>query len=120
MDNSLAMDKVPDKDKVPDWLVINKSLVPDFIVKNVHDSPVWEITGAEFSKSDKHTADGISIRFPRVTRERTDKTWKEATNLDELRALVGNHEKTEKTESKRPNTNDEKAESKRSKILKSH
>ena len=33
---------------------------------------VWEITGAEFSKSTTHTADEISIRFPRVTRIRYD------------------------------------------------
>ena len=32
-------------DKVPDWLVINKSLMPDFIVKNPKKSPVWELTG---------------------------------------------------------------------------
>lgn len=72
---------------VPDWLVINKSLVPDFIVKSPENSPVWELTGAEFSQSDKHTADGISIRFPRVTRQRNDKSWKEATSLQRLRKL---------------------------------
>lgn len=97
------MDIVEDKDSVPDWLVVNKSLVPDFIVRNVHDSPVWEITGAEFSKSDKHTADGISIRFPRVTRPRPDKTWKEATNLDELKSLANNNSSSQLSgQSKRP------------------
>jgi hypothetical protein len=40
-----------------------------------------EITGAEFSASDHHTASRISIRFPRVTKERTDKTPAEATTL---------------------------------------
>lgn len=48
-------------------------------------APVWEITGAEFSKSEMHTADGISIRFPRMTRIRDDKDWKTATNLDQLK-----------------------------------
>lgn len=48
-------------------------------------APVWEITGAEFSKSEMHTADGISIRFPRMTRIRDDKDWKTATNLHQLR-----------------------------------
>lgn len=52
------------------------------VLKN---GPVWEITGAEFSKSDSHTAEGISIRFPRVTKIRGDKTWEEATNLAELK-----------------------------------
>lgn len=34
-----------------------------------------------------HTADGISIRFPRVTRIRHDKDWSTATSLNELRGL---------------------------------
>lgn len=46
---------------------------------------MWEITGAEFSKSEAHTADGISIRFPRCTRIRDDKDWKSATNLPQLK-----------------------------------
>ena len=49
---------------------------------------MWEITGAEFSQSDAHTADGISIRFPRVTRVRDDKSWKEATNLTRLKVSL--------------------------------
>ena len=49
------------------------------------ESQVWEITGAEFSKSDIHTADGISIRFPRVTKIRHDKDWKTATDLPRLK-----------------------------------
>lgn len=52
--------------------------------------PVWEVTGAEFTNQGVHTADGISIRFPRVTRIRDDKCWKTATNLHELRALFKN------------------------------
>lgn len=49
--------------------------------------PVWEITGAEFTNQGVHTADGISIRFPRVTRIRHDKDWSTATSLNELRRL---------------------------------
>lgn len=48
------------------------------------NAPVWEITGAEFSKSNVHTANGISIRFPRVTRIRDDKDWETATDVDHL------------------------------------
>jgi ATP-dependent DNA ligase len=47
--------------------------------------PVWEITGAEFTQHDVHTAAGISIRFPRVTKIRDDKTWNTATSLPELK-----------------------------------
>jgi DNA ligase-3 len=53
----------------------------------IQKMPVWEITGAEFTKHDAHTA-GISVRFPRVTRVRDDKSYKEATNLQELRVIM--------------------------------
>ena len=53
---------------------------------SLQNSPVWEITGAEFSKSEAHTAKGISIRFPRCTKFRDDKSWKEATDLPRLQA----------------------------------
>lgn len=79
---------------VPAWLRIKKPLIPDFIVYDPKESPVWEIGGAEFSKAELHTADGISIRFPRVARIRNDKTWKEATNLQELHNLFTESKKT--------------------------
>lgn len=56
-----------------------------FVFPLLQQAPVWEITGAEFSKSEMHTADGISIRFPRMTRIRDDKDWKTATNLHQLK-----------------------------------
>lgn len=97
--------------KVPRWLRANKPMIPDFVAKdpkvlsgynlvrvsaksgsneNVYDlqkQPVWEITGAEFTNQGVHTADGISIRFPRVTRIRRDKNWSLAITLNELRNL---------------------------------
>jgi DNA ligase 3 len=45
------------------------------------------ISGTELTKANLHTADGISVRFPRVTRIRDDKDWETATNLDELKHL---------------------------------
>ena len=59
-----------------------------YILSSLQDSVVWEITGAEFTKAEIHTADGISIRFPRCTKMRDDKSWKEATNLHELNVCV--------------------------------
>ena len=50
---------------------------------------VWEIIGAEFSKAEIHTADGISIRFPRVQKFRDDKGWEEATDLPRLKVRTG-------------------------------
>ncbi|XP_069395877.1 DNA ligase 3 isoform X2 [Paralichthys olivaceus] len=76
-----------DPSKIPGWLKIIKNYYPDFIICNPEKAPVWEITGAEFSKSEMHTADGISIRFPRMTRIRDDKDWKSATNLHQLKEL---------------------------------
>ena len=81
--------------KVPHWLIVSKKLVPDFVVNNPRNSPVWELTGAEFSKSNSHTADGISIRFPRVTRVRHEKSWNEATNLQQLKLLFKTSKLTE-------------------------
>ena len=81
---------------VPSWLSVHKSLIPDFVVKDPKKSPVWELTGAEFSKSDTHTAAGISIRFPRITKMRDDKSWKEATSLIRLKELFAvSKEKTD-------------------------
>jgi len=76
-----------DYNQVPAWMNVNRNMVPDFVVRDPKESPVWEITGAEFSKADLHTAFGISIRFPRVTRIREDKTYDTATNLQELKEL---------------------------------
>jgi DNA ligase-3 len=77
-----------DYDKLPSWLDVSRTLVPDFIIRNPKKTQVWEITGAEFSSSDSHTAAGISIRFPRVTRVRDDKSWKEATDLERLKVRI--------------------------------
>ncbi|KAH9495827.1 DNA ligase 3 [Bulinus truncatus] len=88
LNKELDMVKISkDMTLVPNWLYLNKPLCPDFVVKDPKKSPVWEIIGAEFSKAEIHTADGISIRFPRVQRFRDDKTWKEATDLPRLKKL---------------------------------
>eukprot|EP00057_Strongylocentrotus_purpuratus_P017005 XP_011671479.1 PREDICTED: DNA ligase 3 [Strongylocentrotus purpuratus] len=76
-----------DSSKVPSWLRVNKTLVPDFVIREPKKAPVWEIIGAEFTQSETHTAGGISIRFPRVTRIRDDKDFETATDLPRLRTL---------------------------------
>ena len=83
-----GMDRIAGEwDRVPHWLDVTRQMVPEFIVRKPEQSPVWEVTGAEFSKAEIHTASGISIRFPRVTRMREDKTVDTATNLSELKHL---------------------------------
>ena len=73
--------------QVPDWLNVKKQVVPDFVTRDPKKSPVWEISGAEFSKADIHTAGGISIRFPRITKFRDDKNWQNATDVGEESCL---------------------------------
>ncbi|XP_014214879.1 DNA ligase 3 [Copidosoma floridanum] len=91
LQTTLDMVKIgKDPNLLPKWLKANKAMVPDFVAKDPKKQPVWEITGAEFTNQGQHTADGISIRFPRVTRIRDDKDWKTATNLPELRTLFKN------------------------------
>ncbi|KAH8346950.1 hypothetical protein KR059_003456 [Drosophila kikkawai] len=76
-----------DASRTPSWLLCKKSLVPDVLAKDPQQMPVWEITGAEFTKAEAHTASGISIRFPRITRRRSDKSAKEANDLAHLEDL---------------------------------
>lgn len=88
LQSELKMVKISaDPSLVPSWLRVTKTMIPDFVAENPRKQPVWEITGAEFTQHDVHTADGISIRFPRVTKIREDKTWKTATTLQELQVL---------------------------------
>ncbi|CAB3374822.1 Hypothetical predicted protein [Cloeon dipterum] len=90
LQTSLKMKKISkDHELIPAWLHCHRHHAPDFIAIDPEEMPVWEITGAEFTAHDAHTA-GISVRFPRVTKVRDDKTYKEATNLNELRTLFKN------------------------------
>jgi len=77
-----------DYNQKPSWLSISRGLMPDYLVKDPLTSAVWEITGAEFSQSSMHTAGGLSIRFPRVTKVRDDKDWRTATDLTRLQELA--------------------------------
>nr|XP_002129234.1 DNA ligase 3 [Ciona intestinalis] len=88
INKQLKVEKISkDMKRVPKWLNLNKNHVPDLVVADPKNAPVWEITGTEFTQSESHTAEGISIRFPRVTKIRRDKNWKTATSLERLKAL---------------------------------
>ena len=81
-------------------LVKSSDMKPDYIVKDPEKAPVWELTWSEFTKFtvssrggrgrtfNYHTAGGdLSIRFPRITREKKDKNWETATSEEELEGL---------------------------------
>lgn len=72
----------PNRRKMPDWIQLTSTMIPDAIAKDPMKMPVFEVTGAEFTESTTHTA--ISIRFPRITKVRDDKSPDQATNLKEL------------------------------------
>ncbi|KNC45925.1 DNA ligase [Thecamonas trahens ATCC 50062] len=77
----------PNARAIPPWLDVHSVYAPDFVVRDPMAMPVWEVEGAEFSISSHHTANGISIRFPRFVRERTDKSVADHTSLPQLVAL---------------------------------
>ncbi|AIU41289.1 dna ligase [Sucra jujuba nucleopolyhedrovirus] len=82
------MIKIERDESPPAWLDCHRTMIPDMIATHPKLMPVWEVTGAEFTKtSNVHTANGISIRFPRITRIREDKTWQTATDLNALMHL---------------------------------
>lgn len=48
LQKQIDMFEIKKKQKlVPEWLVVDKSLVPDFVVKDPKKSVVWELTGTE-------------------------------------------------------------------------
>lgn len=83
-DHLMKLMERSDAKRLPTWFLCNNSLIPDFIAKDPKLMPVWEITGAEYTKSGEHTASGISIRFPRITHLRDDKSAEQANNLEHL------------------------------------
>jgi DNA ligase-3 len=84
---TLPMRRVRGADDVPSWLDVCTPLRPDFVIADPWAAPVWEVTSCEMTKSAVHTA-GVSLRFPRLTRERSDKTPREAPTVDELARLI--------------------------------
>ena len=96
------------------WLKVKK----DNLAEGLMDDSA-EVTGAEFSKAKMHIAGGISIRLPRVSRMREDKTVDTTTNLTELRHLCSESKKHidinvgggSDEESEEANSNQKKAKS---------
>eukprot|EP00744_Colponema_vietnamica_P006531 GILI01009476.1.p1 GENE.GILI01009476.1~~GILI01009476.1.p1 ORF type:complete len:1293 (+),score=228.10 GILI01009476.1:302-3880(+) len=72
----------------PQWIDVNTAHFPDVYINPSTKADVWEISAAEFSSTKTHTANGVSMRFPRVTKIRDDKDLNSATSLQELLALM--------------------------------
>lgn len=72
---------------LPSWVKIDRSLIPNVLAKDPFEMPVIEVMAAEFTESDVHTANSISMRFPRIVKIRNDKSPKQATTIEELTHL---------------------------------
>lgn len=64
----------------PSSYEVDKSLFPDvWVLPHI----VIEVAADEITRSPNHSA-GVALRFPRLLRVRTDKSWEDATTLAEL------------------------------------
>lgn len=70
----------------PTWLDCQSAHLPDMVLRDPETADVMEVIGAELSVTKSHTS-GISIRFPRILKIRTDKAVATATTLRELQQL---------------------------------
>ncbi|HYD34917.1 MAG TPA: ATP-dependent DNA ligase [Vitreimonas sp.] len=71
-------------DEPPAVYDVAKALQPDVWLK---PEVVVEIAADELTVSPNHTA-GWALRFPRLVNFREDKTWAQATTIDEIKQLV--------------------------------
>jgi DNA ligase-1 len=68
----------------PNMYQVNKGLIPDVWLQ---PGIVMEVAADEITKSPLHTA-GLALRFPRLIRFRDDKSWQEATTVDEIKQIA--------------------------------
>jgi len=79
----LADENLSPENKKPNTYLVDKNLAAD---KWLIPSLVLEIAADEITKSPIHKA-GVALRFPRLIKIRTDKSWEEATSVAELKNI---------------------------------
>ena len=87
LNRDVHMTRLLPGDPLPPWLRCTTTLRPHFVVADPSTAPVWQVSGHALTRSKVHSI-GLSIRFPRLMRERTDKTAADATGLEELRSAA--------------------------------
>ncbi len=68
---------------MPNVFEVDKGLNPDVWIE---PHVVLEIAADEITQSPLHSA-GLSLRFPRLVRVRSDKNWQQATSITELQSI---------------------------------
>ena len=79
----LADENLSLNNKKPSLYKVDKNLAAD---KWLEPSLVLEIAADEITKSPIHKA-GVALRFPRLIKIRKDKSWEEATSMEELKNI---------------------------------
>ena len=69
--------------EMPTMYVVADALTPDVWVQ---PDVVIEVAADEITRSPNHTAK-VALRFPRLITVRTDKSWQDATTVEELKSL---------------------------------
>ena len=89
-DDPPLMRRLGDNEALPSWLPnVKGTHKPAFVVNDPADSLVWEVIGTEFTTAGQSGATGgVSIRFPRLVRERTDKSVDDATTVAVLKEIL--------------------------------
>ncbi len=77
------LDKLRTDKKPKEYHPVNKALTPDVWVE---PGLVVEVAADEITQSPVHAAK-VALRFPRLVRLRTDKSWEDITNINELQSI---------------------------------
>ncbi|KAJ5068689.1 DNA ligase 3 [Anaeramoeba ignava] len=54
--------------EIPKWLNLTTEIIPDYLVQDPQKSQIWEVKANVFVESPRHTANNISLRFPKVVK----------------------------------------------------
>lgn len=82
----LQLQEIRSLDRPTEYSEVTKNLIPDvWVIPKM----VIEVAADEITKSPSHAA-GLALRFPRLIRVRTDKSWDQATTLSEVEQIAQN------------------------------
>lgn len=70
-----------DIDKLPDWLRCESCMVPEYVVNDPKTQSVWTVSGIELICDSEHSANKISLLYPKLTEVQAEKNWEQADNL---------------------------------------